>query len=228
MQSLRRYNNGYDVVDEGAVTPAKAENPDVMVVAEAVASAVMLTVPENAIDRLFVMMCGVTHSGKSTVRRSDPVLRRLLAVEADDLRDLVDEHVAFGEESLLPDHTERRRKGMYVSSARELVFARAFDSGVGVVSDAGNKQRDVRAARLQQARGAGYQTAIVWVSTPEEVLLERLRQEDAARVSRGLPEFWVREYEQVHLRTFEPPDDDEADLLLTVDGTSPQPPLAFS
>lgn len=162
------------------------------------------------------MLCGVTHSGKTTLRRSASQLQQLLVVSADDLRAAVDRYVDFGEDSLVIDHPERRRKGEFVAAAREAVFDRAFAQGVAIVSDANNKQRAVRATRLQQAADAGYRSAIVWVRAPETVILARLEEDDRRRRAAGLSPFWVREYLEVHRPTFEPPTPGEADEFLEV------------
>lgn len=196
--------------------------------------------PAEPIEGVLVLLCGVTHSGKTTLALRDPGLRRLARIEADALRSLIalrahdlrrsgdGEPVLDGLDGTSSDRVAPQALAARRSVLRELtdaVFSLAFRLGVGVLHDASNKSASERRARLEQACAAGYRTAIAEVTCPLETVIARLEAHDDALEGAGQPRFWRGEYERHHAETFDVPDVDEADEVVVVpfDTDSPVP-----
>lgn len=189
-------------------------------------------------QRVLVVLCGVTHSGKSTLARRDPGLSALTHVEADGMRNLIarrhhdlrraepDEPSPFGLDAPGPSPAAgatRAQRGSILRELTDAVFEQAFADGLGLLHDASNKAAGQRRARLDQARAAGYRTAVLEVTCPDDVVLQRLSAHDDALAARGLEPMWMAEHARSHACQFEPPSADEADEVLAVPFDAPVP-----
>ena len=64
------------------------------------------------------------------------------------------------------------------------------------------------------AKKQGYLTMIIWIKTPEKILLQRLKQADKKRMAIKQKGTWVDLYKKIQKKRFSKPKENEADILI--------------
>jgi predicted kinase len=165
--------------------------------------------------KVFIATVGFSHAGKSTVAKIlQERFPQLVRVETDAVHDVINANFPQ-----LQDDNTIEGEGYWLRQAitgnlREGVIEKLVDEGWWIINDSANLQRSERSRRLDMPIKMGYKTMIIWINTPEDILLHRLRKADESSVTSGEKTVYSDLYEKVQKQRMEEPTRDEADILL--------------
>lgn len=172
------------------------------------------------VKRRFVMLVGFSKSGKETLRTHNESLNRAARVDTD----VIHMHLNLYIDKLQDDYTVNGKaywaRQFLTRYVRQRAFEYLFFRGHRVLSESCNLTREERIERIALAREYGYETVIIWIQCPEEILLERLKDEDDQLIACGKLPTWRNLYHNVQKVRFERPLPDEADELYLYNSSS--------
>lgn len=166
--------------------------------------------------KVFVMTVGFSHSGKSTLVKTNPMLRKFFRLQSDKIHDVLNENYEFLQDDNKVTGKSYWERQFFTHLVRKKILEKLFSNGFAVVNDSCNLSRKDRAQRLRLAKKYGYKTMIIWVVCPENVLLERLYKADDDSVASGGNKVWLDLY-KMQKEIFEPPEIYEANKVFYCD-----------
>jgi len=162
--------------------------------------------------QVFINIIGHNASGKTTIAKRLADRFALNRITGDEFRNFVYTHIPyfFGTDVSYPSRksSEFNPLGGKYRLELSLVLLRA---GQNVINDGSGSTREIRQMYLQKIKTEFPQvkTVIVWANLPEEDLLERIKKRTQEENGR-----WESMYHQFKKKAFEPPTEEEADVLL--------------
>jgi predicted kinase len=168
-------------------------------------------------ERLCVIMVGYSLSGKTHVVQHHPRLRTFTQVSSRNIHDLLNDRLRW----MRDDRSIKGRaywpRQVLTRIIRDRVLERLMRSGMNIVHDSCNLERQRRVQLISQARRHGYRAIVIHVACSEDRQLGRLRSADNAKLIRGETSTWQKLYSEIQVPRFECPRSDEADGLIEVE-----------
>lgn len=165
--------------------------------------------------QLFILVMGHNGSGKTHVSKKLAERFQLNRVNGDDFRIFVYEHIKYFQEvnNSYPGPKNNQLQHL-VNDYRIGLTNILLDAGESVIFDGSGSTKQVRTKYLSQlkAKYPNLKSVIVWTDITEPELLERLQERDKDSNAR-----WTDMYHNIKKELFEPPTEDEADVLLRYD-----------
>jgi|GEM_PF-1614699 len=173
--------------------------------------------------KIFVMTVGYSKSGKTTLIKHNKTLSSLFRLSTTDIHDRLNAEFSF----LRDDNTVNGRaywERQYLTRiVRKKVLRKVFAQGIGVINDSANLSRYERKERLSIAKKNGYKTIIVWVVCDEKELIKKLEEADDLLAESGKEKTWLRLYQEVQKKRFNPPLCVEADEVVKFESAKDDP-----
>ena len=164
-------------------------------------------------------MSGFTHSGKSylaeKIANSFPYLQFNI-VNSEAIHNFLNStYPVFQDDNTIKGKSFNIRQETTKNIQKELIktFAKY---NINTIIDSCNSTLKKRKTLIDTVKSANpdIKTIIIYVSTPENVILERLQDSDRKNISKGEKPAWVDLYLKVQKPNFEKPTETEADFLI--------------
>lgn len=165
-------------------------------------------------SRIFVVMVGLTQSGKTTFADNHPQLYRFARVNSAVTHQALNGRLGHWNLDQSDRSSGYDSRHNLEQRIRLELLERAFQSGVAVVDDSCNLRRGWRRRIIALARSYGYRTALIWMDWSEHLLLERVCSLSAE--SNGSWPAWTlwALQNQYHDRPYDSPEADECHHVL--------------
>lgn len=161
----------------------------------------------------FMATVGFTHVGKSTVAcQLQNEFPHLVAVESDKIHDVINNIFPKLDDDKTVKGSAYWLRQVITRDLRIQLIGDLCKKDWWIINDSANLVRRERQQRISVPEEWGYKTALIWVSCPEKEILRRIKQEED-------PHVWRELYEKIQKPRFEPPEKEEADLLLILESS---------
>jgi predicted kinase len=164
-------------------------------------------------QKTFVMMVGYSKSGKTSYVKKNEKLKGFFNLSTNSIHDLLNNKLGFLKDDDTIYGNAYWERQYLTRIVRKRTLKKAFSNGLAVVNDSANLNRKERRKRLSMAKRYSYETVILWVTCPEDELLNRLQKADDELTSNGKKPVWVNLYKYVQKERFDPPLEREADIV---------------
>lgn len=149
-----------------------------------------------------ILVCGLSFAGKTTLANAMCATFGFAQVDVDETKD---ELCGPG----VPDATLSRAQWIAIYEETDARIVRCLQAGRTVVDASRNFRRDERDAARSIAAGAGAETVVVYVNTPEFIVRQRWTENRVTRARRNVSEAGFEEI----IAAMEPPAADEQPLV---------------
>lgn len=164
-------------------------------------------------SQLFINIVGHNSSGKTTVAKKLQEDLGVSRVNGDDFRLFIYENVAFfGGEKLGKKSLKNDALNKFIVNYRIELSEIILSGGGSVIFDGSGATRQWRSFYMDRILKGFPQVkrVIIYTEIKEDELLARLAERDSSG-----ERIWIKHYHELKKDLFEPPSQDEVDLLLT-------------
>jgi predicted kinase len=169
-------------------------------------------------EKTFVMMVGLSKSGKTYVVENNSSLRDFFRVSTSKIHDLINENFNFLKDDNSVNGKAYWERQYLTRMVRKRLINQALKEGIAIVNDSCNLRKPPRKKDLYKAKKFGYQIVLIWVLCSESELLKRLQEADEKSIRNGGKPVWIslHEMQEKIFNNKNRPDKNEADRLVLV------------
>ena len=165
--------------------------------------------------QLFINVIGFNASGKTVVSKKLAEAFKLNRLSGDDFRNFVHTHITyFDDTGYFPNERNHELNPLVIQYRLSMLWT-LLSAKQSVIFDGSGTAKEERAKYLKKIKSdyPKVTTVIIWADIGEPELLKRLAERDKDDEQAQ----WTEVYHKFRKPRFEPPDIDEADILLRYD-----------
>ncbi|GMR18945.1 MAG: hypothetical protein BMS9Abin34_067 [Patescibacteria group bacterium] len=165
------------------------------------------------VDRILVVVTGLSLSGKTTFVENHPKLKNFFRVETRNIHDRLNSSFHFLQDDNTVNGKAYWERQFLTQVVREKTLEKAMERGFPVVSDSCNSKQEKRSRWYSMAKRFGYRTMTLWIKCNKLTLLQRAWEADEESRARGEKGTWEKLILR-QIRTYEPPLEDDANQVV--------------
>ena len=167
-------------------------------------------------NRVFIMMVGYSLSGKTTFARKLAKNYPFLIIESRQIHQLINKRFKELQDDDTVSGTGYNLRQELTTKIRQNLLTKLLPQGWPIIADSCHLEFKKRKIILDLARKNHYFTIIIWLKTPEKILLSRLKLADQKRIMQKQKPAWVDLYQKLQKKKFDPPKENEANVIIKI------------